>query len=97
MYCFPAFCNLPVYLFKLLRVEKRAAKFFPDYKFDSLSISAERLCVRLFDTIVCKNDHPLRDIFEGRSPTPRNSCPLKAPFAKTTRFGKSFIRYGRPH
>ena len=96
LYCFPCFCNLPDYLFKkLLRVEKRASRFFPGQSFDALNISAENICIRLFRQVMCYNDHPLFKLFDRRCPTRKNPLLLKPPFAKTTRFSKSFIRFGR--
>lgn len=96
LYSFPTFCNLPSYLFnKLLRVERLASRYFSDYEFCNLSSAAEVICRRLFANIVKLEDHPLRPLFRSRCTTPRNACPLTAPYAKTTRLAKSFIRFGR--
>ena len=96
LYSFPCFCNLPQYLLhKILRVERRAVKYFTDYEFCNFEDATNRICNRLFDNIVKSYDHPLRVMFEERFPTSRNTCVLRAPFAKTSRFLNSFIRYGR--
>ena len=96
LYCFTCFCNLPKYLFqRLLQVEKRAAKFFPFYQFSNLQISADDMCIKFYQKIHDSNDHPLRSLFRSRTPTIRNPTTLRVPFAKTTRFNNSFIRFGR--
>ena len=96
LYSFPCFCNIPQYLFnKLLRVEQRAAKFFPEFQYCKLQDTVDHICSKLFQNIVNSCDHPLRVMFEARQPTSRNACVLRAPRTKTTRFFNSFIRYGR--
>ncbi|MEL7308758.1 MAG: reverse transcriptase domain-containing protein [Pseudomonadota bacterium] len=96
LYCFSCFCNLPDYLFyRLLQVEKRAAKFFPDHDYHALSLTAESMCLKLFNKIENCPNHPLRVMFQPRTPIPRNPKTLKAPFTKTSRFYKSFIRFSR--
>ncbi len=93
LYGFPFFCNAPQLLLKqFLRVERRAAKFF-DYEFQSLLSVADNACKRLFNNVLKHETHSLRCMFESRDPTKRNSCVLKAPFARTSRFSNSFIKY----
>ncbi len=96
LYSFSSFCNLPEYLFyRLVQVEKRAAKFFPAHEHQALPLTAELMCNKLFNKILNSLDHPLRVMFQPRAPTPRNQMTLMAPFTKTSRFYKSFIRFGR--
>jgi len=97
LYCFPTFCNMPKYLLKkVVRVEKRAAKFFPEHEFCDFLAVADDTCRRLFDKVVRSDDHPLKALFDVRPPTRSNPCHLQAPFAKTCRFSNSFLRFGRP-
>jgi len=96
LYSFPCFCNLPSYLLdKLLRVERLATKYFPNFTFYDLLTVTDTICKKLFLKIVKCDSHPLRVLFRPRVITPRNDCPLTAVFAKTTRLSKSFIRFGR--
>ena len=96
LYSFPCFCNLPQYLFdRMLRVEDRAARYFPEHDFCKIPDTVDRICNRLFNSVLNSSDHPLRVLFESRSPTRRNACVLRAPRTKTTRLFNSFIRYGR--
>ena len=95
-YSFPAFCNIPDYLFKIMeRVERRAAKFFPGSELTGLSSFTDTLCRKLFDNVEHQSDHALKTLFVPRLPTRTNKCTLKPPCAKSVRFSKSFIRYGR--
>ncbi|MEL7308637.1 MAG: reverse transcriptase family protein, partial [Pseudomonadota bacterium] len=96
LYSFPCFCNLPQYLFnKLCRLEVRASKYFSEHDFCHLKEATDSICKKLFKSIVFSCNHPLRRMFDSRSPTARNPCVLRAPFAKTARLSNSFIRYGR--
>jgi hypothetical protein len=96
LYSFSCFCNLPKYLFhKILCVERRAARYFPGLQYSDLYDSTDRICKKLFRSVVKFSNHPLRAMFVPRLPTKRNACILSAPRTKTTRFFNSFIRYGR--
>jgi len=96
LYSFSSFCNLPDYLFyRLVQVEKRAAKFFPTHEHQALHLTAELMCKKFFNKILNCPNHPLRVMFQPRTPTSRNPMTLMAPFTKTSRFYKSFIRFGR--
>ena len=68
---------------------------FPSFTFDMLSLSSEALCRNVFRKIHANTNHPLRALFQPRKPSARNTCTLKAPLARTSRFHKSFIRFSR--
>ena len=96
LYGYPSFCNLPKYLFlKLTRVERLACRYFSSVRFCPLSSAADTICRRLFCLVANHPDHPLRLMFDERSPTPRNPSTVKPPRALTKRFMNSFIKYGR--
>ena len=76
-----------------IQVEKRAAKYFVSYQYKDLAVSSHALCKKLFDKIYLNADHTLRALFQSHVPTPLNLLTLEAPFSKTTRFHKSFIRF----
>lgn len=95
-YAYPCFCNLSNYLLNyLIRVERRAARFFKDVDFLTLPVILERFCENLFKLVESKPSHSLRTIFRERCPTQRNSSTLTAPRAVTSRYSNSFIRFGR--
>ena len=94
LYGFPCFCNLPKYLFsKLCRVERISKRYFPTAEISDLASTADAMCQKLFNSILVCEEHPLRVIFERRTPTLRNDSTLKAPFARTKRFSTSFIKF----
>ncbi|MEL7309564.1 MAG: reverse transcriptase domain-containing protein, partial [Pseudomonadota bacterium] len=96
LYSFPSLCNAPKYLLnKFLRVERRACKFFQLNDFPSFITVADKMCARLFQNVLRNEDHSLRCMFVARTPTLRNSMLLQPPFARTARFGNSFIRYAK--
>ena len=96
IYGYPTFCKLPkCLLHNILRVEKLAARFFRSYDFNDFSTVSENLCKRLYLKIESVGDHPLRAMFHERTPTLRNPHCLREPRSKTTRYDKSFIRFGR--
>ena len=97
LYCFPVFCNVPVYLFSCIeRVERRVFRLIgaDTANFDFIRDSAESVCKRLFYKVANDPDHPLRSLFLNRVPTARNNSELKPPFARTSRFKNTFIRFG---
>lgn len=97
LFAYPCFCNAPMYLHDiLLKVERRACRIiFKDKKYDcqDFSEAAKRMCENLFQRILSANDHPLRDLFVDRAPTPRNPCLLGRPLARTKRLSNSFVRF----
>ena len=96
LYGFPALCNCPQYLLnKFLRVERRACKFFNLSNFPSFTTVADKLCKNLFHSVSNEEHHPLRRLFEDRSPTPRDKATLRPPFARSVRFAKSFIKFAK--
>ena len=97
LYFYPCFCSAPKYLHAMLsKIENRVFRimsvdnYVPGH--DILS-AADKLCNTLFDKVQRSYEHPLRELFESRNPTPRNSCLLRRPHVKTKRFGNSFIKY----
>ena len=96
IYGFPSFCNAPQYLLnKFLRVERRAFKYFHMNDSPSFLAVADKMCKKLFDKIALEEHHSMRCMFESREPTLRDVSTLRAPFAKTVRFGNSFIKYAK--
>ena len=96
-YCFACFCNLPNYLFeKMSRIESRVFKIIgvsPDQS-ASFSTACVRSCTKLYSEIVKFEDHPLRELFESKQRrVTRHTGSLYRPFAKTKRFGDSFIKF----
>ena len=58
------------------------------------------MCIRdrqcsasLFRKVYSAEDHPLRELFDSRLPTPRNPCVLRRPRANTKRLSSSFVSY----
>lgn len=95
---FQCFCNAPNFLLRSFsRVEKRVLRIINDESnnFIDLLAFANQLCDSLFMKIKETEQHPLREMFDARSLTPRNSCPLRKPRSKTQRFKNSFIKYCR--
>ena len=98
LYGFECFCNAPERVLKRLKcVENRVLRIIgpkrPEIR--GLIPFAEDLCVSLFEKIKKDSSHPLRKLFEDRTPTPRNSNPLRKPRSRTNRFGNSFIKFCR--
>ena len=94
LYAFPAFCNIPEYLYdKIRRVERRAARIVGQPFNVDLVQSADALCNRLFDKVIRSADHSLRELFLCRQPTIRNPCVLRPPLTRTKRLKNSFIKY----
>ena len=83
-------CSISFYVWKTV-----LPSFFPDFNFCALLSVSETICKKFFKNISKSPNHPLRNMFQSRSATPRNPCILRPPFAKTTRFYNSFIRFGR--
>jgi uncharacterized surface protein with fasciclin (FAS1) repeats len=101
LYGYPCFCNAPQRLISsLTKVERRVRRIIYGSADDSKrnnSVSfgdaSSKLCQRLFQQVLINKDHPLRDFFEPRQPTPRNALTLKRPRCRTARFKNSFIKY----
>ena len=99
LYSFPVFCNMPQYLKrKLLSVEKRAFKIIESSESDlpTLFSAADRMCEKLFLSVLSDPQHPLRQFFVERGPrrgSLRRDCFLKRPRTTTKRFFNSFIKY----
>lgn len=94
LYCYPAICNMPMYLFKKMAgVEKRASRVIGHPMKETITQSADLVCKRLFEKIHDTAGHPLRELFLRRDPTQRNPCGLRPPLTKTKRFKNTFIRY----
>jgi hypothetical protein len=93
-YAFPAICNLPARLFKKLqKIEQRAKKIITDDPPVTLSQFCDSLCSRLAKRIQKNEAHPLHSIFEKRQALGRSKHLFSKPFAKTTRYKNSFIKY----
>ena len=96
LYSFPAFCNAADYLFKrFVALERRIVRIIKATPKNNIAAAADSMCRRLFVLIEGNNSHPLRKIFLERDLTPRNPLSLKPPFARTTRFSNSFIKFAR--
>lgn len=99
LYAYPSFCNVPEYLMKdFFMVERRVRRIIGpvDAEFESLQSAANKTCMKLFRSIVCNVHHPLRELFtERHTRTTRSSAVFYAPFSKTSRFGNSFIKFGK--
>ena len=95
LYCYPAFCNAPNYLFdKLTRLESRAFRITNSASAQpSYMETARRLCGNISALVALHPTHPLRQCFANRDITRRNTCPLRAPLTKTNRFKNSFIQF----
>lgn len=97
LYAFPSFCNAPQYLLDdFLRVERRVRRIIgtDDFDRESVLIGANKICKKLFLSIVRNNHHPLREMFiERQSRATRSSAVFYAPRFKTTRLGNSFIKF----
>ncbi len=98
LYAFPCFCNAANYLTKnLLRVENRVRRIINEDSVcvPSLLDAGNISCERLFNFISNTPSHPLRELFITSVPTrnTRTAKTLRRPFAKTKRFGNSFIKY----
>ena len=96
LHAFPSFCNLPVCLFeKLQRVERRALRIIGcTSHVPPLSEVAYKMCAGLMASVELHAEHLLRKMFtESKPSSTRSSNVLRAPFAKTERFRKSFIRF----
>lgn len=97
-YAYPCFCNAAKFLHDdMNKVEKRVFRmiFGSTFYHDTLEQACSKLCMNLFREIVDCEFHPLRPLFVGRNPTPRNLSVLRPPTAKTCRFSRSFIKFGR--
>jgi hypothetical protein len=98
IYSYPCFCNAAQFLHdNMIKVEKRIFRmiFGSSFYHDTLEQACSKLCMNLFNEIVKCDVHPLRPLFDCRNPTPRNPSILRPPTAKTCRFSRSFIKFGR--
>ena len=94
LYCYPVFCNMPLFLRnKLNRLEKRALRFIGDVPHTLHEAMAEKSWLTLFDQVEADSDHPLRECFLPRAPSRRNTHTLRPPTTRTKRFKDSFIRF----
>ena len=99
-YSFPAFCNLPDFLFKkLVRIERRSLRIVGCSSFCvDLSAFVNNASHKIFSSISRNTQHPLRSMFDSsHSRLTRSSNNLKPPFAKTKRFSTSFIKFCLSH
>lgn len=95
---FQCFCNAPKTLLRSFsRLEKRILRMINTdcENFIDILAFAENLCNSFFVKIERTEQHPLREMFDARNPTPRNDCLLRMPRSKTKRFKKSFIKFCR--
>ena len=99
LFAFPTFCNIPTYLFsKLRRVEKRACRIMgcDSNTFPPLSSAAEKVCTKLFNSVLYSEEHPLREMFvSGSDRSTRSKSIIRPPRSKTVRFKSSFIRFSK--
>lgn len=92
-YCFPVFCNMPLYLKeRLARVERRALRIV-GVETSLLDAAFSKSCESLFNAVLGDDAHPLRELFLPRNPTVRNPCSLRPPLARTKRLKNSFLKY----
>jgi len=99
LYCYPCFCNAPVYLHQMLsRVEKRVFKIiFGSIQYENdIFTHAEKMCESFFKRIHDSTEHTLRLLFSSRHPSRSNSLTLRPQTAKTKRLGSSFIKFCKP-
>ena len=98
VYCYPVWCNAPAYLMqKLSLVERRALRIIgadDDFDVPSVFEVAKTTCNKLMHSISQCDDHPLRAMFDFRNVC-RTRCSnhLVIPFARTSRFSHSFIKF----
>jgi len=99
LYAFPCFCNASSYLLlKLERLEKRCFRIISsDFQMRPLRDISNSICAKLFQEVLSCDAHPLRELFTPNEDSRilRHSKTLKAPFAKTKRFGSSFVKFAR--
>lgn len=96
LYAFPCVCNAPNYLLsRLLKIEKRVFRIIGCHSPSvSLFEAAHKSCVKMMTSIEKCSDHPLRVMFNPRNvSSTRASSTLQRPFAKTSRFGNSFVKF----
>ena len=95
-YAYASYCNLPDFLFtKLLRVERRVLRSVGSmHSTLDLPSFVDRTCSKLFSSISHHEVHPLRAMFApSHARSTRTSSVFRPPFAKTTRFSRSFIKF----
>jgi hypothetical protein len=93
-YAYPVFCNIPQRLrLKLEKVEKRAIRIIGRNPPVKLEEFCDKLCVKLSNCVKKTPHHPLHYIFDKRHPHGRNQNIFCAPYAKTSRFKNSFIKF----
>ena len=97
LYSYPLFCNAPLCVTsKLEAVERRVLRIIGgSFSHPSLFEVAEVTCRRLMRSIECSPSHLLKDLF-SINPCVRKTRfkqNLLAPFAKTHRFSRSFIKF----
>ena len=99
LYAYPCFCNAPQFLLtKLLRLERRVFRIIGTPCHNSLIVTAEKTCRKLYLQIKSDDSHPLREMFVYRPRgelSTRSFNSLLPPFAKTKRYSNSFIKYCR--
>ena len=98
LYAYPCFCNASGYLHEsMYKIERRVLRmiFHRSSHEESIQEVCTKLCRSLFQNVKDVDSHPLRSLFDARDPTPRNSSILRPPKAKTVRYSKSFIKFGR--
>ena len=96
-YSAPTTTNMPARLLDTLKkVEKRATTIIGSCASITLTEFCKSICVKLAKQIANQESHPLRSLFLEASPSCavlRRSHVLTSPFAHTTRFKNSLIKY----
>ena len=96
-YAYPAWCNVTnSQAARLLQVESRAGKIIGTKPALKLNSFCEGLCFNLAAKVNKDPNHPLREIFDEapyRQRRSQTSNVLRAPYARTEKFRKSFIFY----
>ncbi len=95
LYAYPCVCNASGYLkSKLTRVESRVSRIVGRKIESPLMQVADNACKKLMENISTHAQHPLREIFIQRNAERTRSCSeFRRPFARTVRFGSSFIKF----
>lgn len=95
LYAAPCFCNAPNHLLdKFLRIERRIFRIIGSDSFPSLIDVFNNSCCKLFSAVHKYPRHTLRQMFSRRNcNVTRATCTLRPPFARTSRFKNSFIKF----
>ena len=93
-YGYPAMCNMTHKLFaRLERVERRVIRIIGSNPPVNIAEFCKNLCISLANSIKKRPHHPLHNIFMYRQSIGRLNSSCCAPFARTTRYKNSLIKF----